>query len=173
MRADELEFEVPPELIAQAPLQERDGARLLCMRRDELQVQHRQVRELPELLEPSLIVLNDTRVIPARLHVHKPSGGKVEFLLIERLPAPGVSERWSALGKPAKGLQTGMQLSAAAPGAQQAGSLSVRIDACLGAGEFELSLHAAEGVERALAQHGRLPLPPYIRRTPDSDDSTR
>jgi S-adenosylmethionine:tRNA ribosyltransferase-isomerase len=167
MRAEELDYEVPAELIAQAPLAERDGARLLWLRRDELSVEHRQVLELPELIAPSLLVLNDTKVIPARLLATKASGGKVEFLLVERLSAPGTEERWTALGKPAKGLSVGMPLQLGVPG------FAVHIEACLGGGEFELRLCAAAGVEHALAKHGHLPLPPYIRRAPDENDTHR
>src|SRR6185295_13031581 len=102
--ARELDYELPEERIAQAPLPERDAARLLCMGEGGA-LAHRSVRDLPELLAPSLIVVNDTRVIPARLFGHKPSGGKVELLLYERLSKPGASERWLALGKASKGLR--------------------------------------------------------------------
>jgi S-adenosylmethionine:tRNA ribosyltransferase-isomerase len=166
MFASELDYEVPAELIAQAPLPQRDAARLLWLRRDTGVATDRHVRDLPSLLAPSLIVVNDTRVIPARLHLHKASGGKVELLLVERLSPPGMQEQWSALAKPTKGLVVGMPLMAADD------SLGCRVIA-LSDGEVEVELTALQGVERALAAFGRLPLPPYIKRAPDAADDTR
>ncbi|HEX4354193.1 MAG TPA: S-adenosylmethionine:tRNA ribosyltransferase-isomerase, partial [Polyangiales bacterium] len=87
MDVSQLDYSLPEDLIAQAPLPDRDGARLLAVERFGAALNHRAIRDLPELLPRSLIVLNDTRVIPARLFAHKPSGGRVEFLLVERLSA--------------------------------------------------------------------------------------
>lgn len=167
MQASELDYELDPELIAQEPLAERDGARLLCMQRGESGVVHRHVRDLPSLLEPSLLVLNDTKVIPARLFATKPSGGRVELLLVERLGPAGRQERWLALGRASKGLRAGTSLAVDDP------ELSIRIDAVRGGGEVEVLLHAASGVAAALARVGLLPLPPYIRRAPEVLDQSR
>src|SRR6186997_1938667 len=87
----ELDYELPQERIAQRPLPERESARLLCFARGGEALRHAHVRDLPELLRPALIVLNDTRVLPARLHGRKPSGGQVELLLVERVSAEGGS----------------------------------------------------------------------------------
>jgi S-adenosylmethionine:tRNA ribosyltransferase-isomerase len=164
--ATELDYELPEERIAQAPLPERDGARLLCVRRGELAHAHHRVCDLPELLAPSLIVLNDTRVIPARVFATKPSGGRVEFLLLERLSAAGERESWSALGKTSKGLRAGMTL-------QIAPDFRLEVQALRGGGELELTLAADVGVAQALARHGRVPLPPYIRRPAELADRER
>jgi S-adenosylmethionine:tRNA ribosyltransferase-isomerase len=161
--ARELEYELPAERIAQAPLAEREGARLLCMQRDGAELRHRAVRELPELLSPSLIVLNDTRVLPARLVGHKPSGGKVELLLCERLSEPGATERWLAL---AKGVRQGHRL------ALGGGELLAVIGARVEAG-FEVELRAEPSVSEALVRAGQIPLPPYIKRAPDARDAER
>jgi S-adenosylmethionine:tRNA ribosyltransferase-isomerase len=166
MQARELDYALPEELIAQSPLSERDGSRLLWLRRDRSGLEHRSVRDLPELLAPSLIVLNDTQVIPARVFAVKPSGGKVEFLLLERLSAAGESERWAALGKTSKGLRAGMSLEVAP-------DFRLEVHALRGGGELELGLAADGGVMAALERHGRVPLPPYIRREAAPADRER
>ena len=81
----ELDYELPPELIAQRPLQRRDQSRLLVYERSSGEVRQRRFNELPEELHGELVVVNDTRVVPARLHLRKPTGGLVEVLLIESL----------------------------------------------------------------------------------------
>jgi S-adenosylmethionine:tRNA ribosyltransferase-isomerase len=166
MDVSQLDYTLPEELIAQSPLPERDGARLLCVRRDG-PFEHKTVRDLPALLPPSLIVLNDTRVIPARLFAHKPSGGRVEFLLVERLAGDGREERWSALARTRKGLREGMRLRTA--GAE----LTLTVLALPGQGEVEVLLEAGSTVAEALSQVGQIPLPPYIRRAPDESDLGR
>ncbi|HKP56220.1 MAG TPA: tRNA preQ1(34) S-adenosylmethionine ribosyltransferase-isomerase QueA [Polyangiales bacterium] len=166
MQARELDYPLPEELIAQAPLAERDASRLLWLRRDQAGLSHRSVRELPELLSPSLIVLNDTQVIPARLFATKPSGGRVEFLLLERLSPAGERERWSALGKTSRGLRTGMTL-------QVAPDFDLEVLELTGGGELTLSLAASGGVSAALERHGLIPLPPYIRRQAELADRER
>ena len=170
MDASELDYQLPEELIAQAPLPERDAARLLCVRRGAAELEHRSVRELPGLLPPALFVVNDTKVIPARLHLLKPTGGRVEFLLVEREPGrrDDEAEIWSALGQTHKGLRVGMLLRSAS------GALSAEVRELRGGGEVCLAL-AAEGgdVDAALVAEGELPLPPYIRRKPEAEDALR
>jgi len=167
MDASQLDYTLPDDLIAQAPLPDRDGARLLCVERYGAALEQRMVRELPELLAPSLLVLNDTKVIPARVFGHKPSGGRVEFLLVERLTQAGECERWLALARTRKGLRRGMRLRTA--GAE----LELHVIALLGGGEVEVELAANGGVEPALARIGQVPLPPYIRRAPTPADLER
>lgn len=171
--AAELDYELPETSIAQTPLAQRDAARLLCLPSGASQqdaLVDRSVRELSELLPPrSLLVLNDTRVIPARLFGHKPSGGRVELLLVERLSAVGPSERWSALGRASKGLRPGERI------ALGDGSLLARILAnAQPMLEVELAVtveghSATEAVERI----GAMPLPPYIKRAAELADSSR
>jgi S-adenosylmethionine:tRNA ribosyltransferase-isomerase len=168
--AHELDYELPESSIAQTPLAERDAARLLCVPRGESALSDRSVRELPELLPPgSLLVLNDTRVIPARLFGHKPSGGRVELLLVERLTAIDPSERWSALGRASKGLRPGEQI-ALGDGSLRA-TIVERKEQLL---EIELNVvgqgaSATEAVDRI----GAMPLPPYIKRDAAAADSSR
>ena len=88
MRRSDFHYHLPEELIAQFPLQERGGSRLLCLRGEDGEMEDRRFSDLPELLQPEdLLVFNDTRVIPARLYGRKSTGGQVE-ILIERLSGP-------------------------------------------------------------------------------------
>src|SRR5580692_334396 len=117
MRADALHYELPPELIAQRPTGERDGARMMFLPPGGNSApEHRQVSELPELLpRGALVIVNDTRVVPARLLGRKrDTGGRVEVLLVRRTGlrelevAPGdvrATQVWRALGKASKPLK--------------------------------------------------------------------
>jgi S-adenosylmethionine:tRNA ribosyltransferase-isomerase len=166
--ARELDYELPEGSIAQAPLAERDAARLLCVPRGDGFAHHR-VRELPELLAPSLIVLNDTRVIPARLFGHKPSGGRVELLLIERISSIAPAERWRALGRASKGLRKGERI-AIGDGTLVAHVLAPQAPT----GMLEVELLAASGTATdAIERLGAMPLPPYIRRAAEAEDTSR
>lgn len=159
-----LDYALPESAIAQHPLAQRDAARLLCVNPQTAVLTDRVVRELPALLPPSLIVLNDTRVIPARLFGTKTSGGKVELLLVERLSPPGLRERWIALAK-GKSLRAGTEL-------RFVGGLRARVIA-QGPHGFELELEAERAIAELLAAHGTVPLPPYIRRAAEGEDDAR
>src|SRR5213595_4114101 len=101
MKLFELDYELPPELIAQRPLERRDESRLLVYDRASGSVRHRRFSELPDELEPDeLVVVNDTRVIPARIRIERPRG---EVLLLERLGG----EEWEALARPTRRLRAG------------------------------------------------------------------
>src|SRR3954464_15944037 len=96
MRTDELDFDLPPDLIAQTPAPDRHASKLLHYRRSDRSVAHRTFSDLPGLLRPGdLLVFNDTRVLPARFLLRKSTGGLVEGLFL-RQPSPG---RWHALLK--------------------------------------------------------------------------
>jgi len=171
MRAEELDYVLPEALIAQEPALEREAARLFVLARDEPRFSHRCVGELAALLPPALFVFNDTRVLPARLHAVKPTGGKVELLLIERTSVPGPAEQWLCMARPLKGLRAGMTLSLG----EQA-SLALEVGERVGEALLSVTLRAAlanEEVEQALARVGELPLPPYITRKPEGRDSER
>lgn len=166
MLASALDYPLPEALIAQAPLPERDAARLLWLRRDSGSIEHRTVRELPELITRSLLIVNDTRVIPARVFATKPSGGRVEFLFLHRQSEVGGRERWSALGKTSRGLKRGMTLTVAP-------DFVLEVHALHDGGEVTLDVAAEGGVAAALERHGSVPLPPYIRRAAVSADRER
>jgi S-adenosylmethionine:tRNA ribosyltransferase-isomerase len=139
MKATELDYELPPELIAQHPAQRRDESRLLVYDRAGGAVRHRRFGDLPEELAPeALVVVNDTRVVPARLHLRRETGGAVEVLLVERL----AGEEWEGLARPSRKLRAGDRLGA------------VELLEPLGEGRWRLRLHGPP--------EGELPLPPYI-----------
>jgi S-adenosylmethionine:tRNA ribosyltransferase-isomerase len=154
----EFEFPLPPELIAQVPAERRDAAQLLGLDRRTAEVTHTQVSALPELLQPGdLLVVNDTRVIPARLFGRVASGGAVELLLIRPSAAPQDGETWLCLGKPARRLRIGATL-------MMAGSVRATVTAVHREGRYDVTFETPAGVRTLLEQHGEIPLPPYIRR---------
>jgi S-adenosylmethionine:tRNA ribosyltransferase-isomerase len=165
MRISDFDYLLPEELIAQVPIEPRDSSRLLVVPREGA-FQHRAIADLPDLLVPGdLLVLNDTRVIPARLLGKKESGGKVELLLCEPL-AGGLGRRWRAMGQASKPIREGARLSF--------DGLTATVVAVEGEGFYEVALdrEGAE-LEAALIRAGRLPLPPYIQRPPDDRDRER
>src|SRR3954451_18289784 len=108
MRSSELDYELPPELIAQHPPERRDGSRLLVHDRASGETRHRRFDELPlELSEGTLVVVNDTRVLPARLRLQRPGGGGGEGLLLERVGSNGT---WEGLARPSRKLRPGQRL---------------------------------------------------------------
>ena len=107
MKRSQLEYSLPPELIAQHPAQRRDGSRLLVYDRATGDVRHRFFWELPDELRGELVVVNDTRVVPARLRFRRPTGGDAEVLLLEPLDAAG---EWEALARPTRKLRPGQRL---------------------------------------------------------------
>jgi S-adenosylmethionine:tRNA ribosyltransferase-isomerase len=140
VKASELDYELPPELIAQAPLERRDSSRLLVHDRASGETRHRRFDELAEELpEGTLVVVNDTRVLPARLRLERPGGGEAEVLLLERLGANGT---WEALARPSRKLKPGQLLG------------PVELLEPLGEGRWKLRLEGAPA--------GEAPLPPYI-----------
>jgi len=172
METAAFDYELPEDRIAQHPLAERDAARLLVDRGPGASPWHRHVRDLPDLLEPGdLLVLNTTRVLPARLHLRKASGGAAEVLLLERVAGPV----WEALVRPSRKLPPGTELRPpAGSGDDGAGGavddLVVVMGADLGEGRRHVELRV-EGDELAvLERHGEMPLPPYITETLDDPE---
>src|SRR4029077_911064 len=100
MKASELDYELPPELVAQQPAEPRDASRLLVYERATGEVRHRSFAELPEELNDELVVVNDTRVVPARIPLASPKG---EVLLLERLEG----DLWEGLARPTRRLKAG------------------------------------------------------------------
>lgn len=159
----DLDYELPEDLIAQRPSEARDGARMLVLG-DAGSIAHSTIRELPERLPPSLFVVNDTRVLPARLLGEKETGGKVELLLIERRSAPGTRERWSALGRASKPIRGGSRLDF--------GPLRARV-LSKHDGHLEVEMEGDAPIEQLLDVAGHVPLPPYIRRADEPLDRER
>ncbi|MDQ2981472.1 MAG: tRNA preQ1(34) S-adenosylmethionine ribosyltransferase-isomerase QueA [Actinomycetota bacterium] len=148
MKRAELEYSLPPELIAQHPAERRDGSKLLVFERTTGAVRHRLFRELPEELSGELVAVNDTRVVPARMRLERPGGGEAEVLLLEPLNGSG---EWEGLARPTRRLKPGQRL-----------------------GPVELLEHLGEGRWRLRLDgrpDGEPPLPPYI--TEPLDDPER
>jgi S-adenosylmethionine:tRNA ribosyltransferase-isomerase len=165
MKLSELDYDLPPELIAQQPLERRDQARLMVVNRKTRTIDHSRFYKLPShLRDGDLLVLNDTRVIPARLFVRKESGGRVELLFIR--PADSPPGAWIAMARVHRPLRDG-----------------TRMTACDGT-TLVVTGHAAQGrpiiaaqggtpIAEILHREGLLALPHYIRRDvgpADADD---
>jgi S-adenosylmethionine:tRNA ribosyltransferase-isomerase len=159
VRLEEFDYELPAARIAQVPIEPRDAARLL-VDRGSAPPAHRTVAELPSLLRPGdVVVVNDTKVIPARLRLHRSTGGAAEVLLLE--PRDPDRRRWEALVRPARRLRVGEQLCTAD------GRPVVVVGPRTGAGDTFL-VELADGVR--LDAIGELPLPPYIHERLDRPD---
>jgi S-adenosylmethionine:tRNA ribosyltransferase-isomerase len=140
MDAAELDYDLPPELIAQQPLDPRDGSRLLVFDRASGDVRHAVVRDLPREVPPgTLTVVNDSSVVPGRISIERPRG---EVLLVERVDG----DEWEALARPTKKLRPGRRFPT--------GSGSVELLAHLGEGRWRVRLDGEPA--------GAVPLPPYI-----------
>jgi S-adenosylmethionine:tRNA ribosyltransferase-isomerase len=140
METAELDYELPPELIAQRPASRRDESRLLVYERATGEVRHRQFSDLPdEVAADELVVVNESRVIPARLRLERPGGGEAEVLLLERVGPNGV---WEGLARPSRRLRAGQRLG------------PVELVESLGDGRWLVRLEGEPA--------GEPPLPPYI-----------
>ena len=135
MKSSVLDYDLPPELIAQYPAERRDASRLLVYDRSSGAVRHRRFAELPEEVGDALVVVNDTRVVPARIRLEQPRG---EVLLVERLNG----DEWEGLARPTRRLRPGRRYG------------EVELLEHLGEGRWRLRLHGEPA--------GEAPLPPYI-----------
>ena len=162
MLTSDYDYDLPQHLIAQSPAQPRDSSRLLVLKRDSGAMQHSQFRSLPHhLREGDLLVMNDSRVVPARLLGRRAAtGGKAELMLLHRLGG----NTWKALGRPARALRTGAEV--VIEGASgDAGTATVLERWADGTCAVELR------PEDAVLAAGHTPLPPYIHQLPaDPDD---
>ena len=154
-RLSDYHYDLPRELIAQRPLERREDSRMMVLRRDRQTIEHRQFPELKAFLSPrDLLVLNDTRVIPARRFSND---GAIEFLFIARI-CPG---RWKCLVKPGRKMRVGASA--------EIGNALLRIEEILPDGERIVSLDK----DVDLYAGGWMPLPPYIGRKSDEEDNAR
>jgi len=149
MKTSDFDYYLPPEAIAQTPAEPRDSSRLLVLERASGQIEHKRFRQITEYLRAGdLLVLNQTRVIPARIYAHKPSGGKIELLLLRRED----DLTWECLVG-GKGLVTGKRVSL------QDGLGAEIVEVLEGS---RRRVRFDEPVEQHLAADGQMPLPPYI-----------
>lgn len=173
MDAADLDYPLPNQAIAQHPVEPRDSARLLVDHGPGLALDHRTVADLADLLDPGdVLVVNDTKVIPARLHLRKPSGGAVEVLLLERRP----DGHWEALVKPSRRVAPGTVLVPVERVGEaiddRGGHVTVEVGEVLGSdGRRQVTVHGVtdprsgdglQGDLAALGAIGEVALPPYI-----------
>lgn len=159
MRLDDFDFDLPDRLIAQHPAAERDRSRMMVLWRDSGRREHLRFRDLPDLLGPGhFLVVNNTRVFPARQRASRPGKAEeIEVLLLEEV-RPG---DWLALVKPGRKAPPGQEL--------RIGPLSARVLEVAASGGRVLRFDRAEGVREVLERIGEPPLPPYIRRERHGD----
>ncbi len=173
MQAEDFDYELPEELIAQYPLERREASRLLALGRGSGRMEHRAFPDIKDYLrEGDLLVFNDTRVIPARLFGRKESGGKVELLITHMLGSDpsgtdGIksTQRWQAMVRSSKALKEGARIVIG-------DDLSAEVIRKDGDGLWEVVL-TGNDVSAAIKEYGVLPLPPYIRREAEPLDSER
>lgn len=153
MRLCDFDYELPPELIAQTPIEPRDASRMLVTRRDGGPIEHHHFRDLPQFLHPDdLLVLNQTRVIPARLKGHKvPTGGSIEVLLLRQLD----QLTWETLIG-GRNIKTGASLLLEKDGRTIAATVTAILEGARRIVQFEHPVNAE------LDELGEVPLPPYI-----------
>ncbi|MGQ9523843.1 MAG: tRNA preQ1(34) S-adenosylmethionine ribosyltransferase-isomerase QueA [Armatimonadota bacterium] len=162
MLLSDFDYDLPQELIAQEPIYPRDASRMLVLRRTTGEVEHRTFQDLPDYLVPGdVLVLNDTKVYPARVYAQRRTGAKVELLLLRKLD----ERRWEALVSPGKRARSGERLLVGN------GSAEVLVGERTDAGGRVVEFDGGMTAEDVLRQFGRMPLPPYIKR--DLEDQQR
>jgi S-adenosylmethionine:tRNA ribosyltransferase-isomerase len=164
MRLSDFDYELPAELIAQHPAERRDASRVLGVDRETGGLDELTVAGIAALFRPGdLLVLNDTRVIPARLHGRKESGGAVEIFLVRRLAGEG--ELWSCLIKASKSPGPGTAIQ------MPEGVVATVVER--EGGEWRVLFEGSDDFMGWLEQVGSMPLPPYIKREPKGEDRER
>lgn len=154
MKLEEFNYDLPERLIAQTPIEKRDESRLLVLDRKTGRLEHRHFYDLPEYLNPGdVLVLNDTRVIPARLYAHKETGAAIEIVLIEQVDM----NRWKALVRPGRKVLPGVRLLF------ESDRLTAEVEAVVEEGMRLLKFDFEGNFFEILDEIGNMPLPPYIK----------
>ena len=154
MKTSDFDYVLPEELIAQTPLEKRDSSRLLVMNKETGELSHRHFYDIVEYLNPGdCLVMNDSRVLPARLLGHRPTGGAVELLLLRDLG----DKKWECLAKPGKKIRPGQEVIFGN------GELTATVEEVQEDGNRIVRFHY-EGIFLEILEHlGKMPLPPYIQ----------
>lgn len=162
----DFDYDLPPELIAQHPATKRDASRMMVLDREKQRIEHRRVQDLPDLLEPGdRLVLNNTRVLHARVFGHKKTGGKIELLLLRELEEGGL---WEALLRASRGPKVGESFFL----------FDGKVEAHLlekgEKGKVVIRVEAETPFSELIEKYGVPPLPPYIKRDKqEQEDQTR
>ena len=163
MHLSDFDYNLPQEQIAQHPLADRAASRLLVLDRATGTTRHLHFRDLPTLIPPGdLLVINTSRVIPARLHGKRDTGNVAELLLVRELP----DATWLAMGHPGGKLKPGRRVTFGADSA-------VEVVEVLGGGLRRIRFVGELDARATLAKYGAVPLPPYIKRAPNKADQER
>jgi S-adenosylmethionine:tRNA ribosyltransferase-isomerase len=159
----DFDYPLPTHLIAQRPLPDRSASRLLVLPRQSGQIEHRRFRDFPALIEPGdVLVVNASRVMPARLMGRRDNGRPAEVLLVH--PEPDGS--WLAMVHPGGKLKPGRTV-------RFDGDAAATVEAALGGGLRRVRFSGGVNVHALMERHGAVPLPPYIKRPPDAEDRER
>ena len=159
-KLSDYDYDLPKELIAQQPLENRDDSRLLVLYRNTGKIEHRKFYEITDYLSPGdFIILNDTKVIPARIQGNKIGGASIELLFIEEVG----ETRWKALIKSNAKLRTGVEIYL------DDNSISARLLEKTGKGAWLIEFNKKNNVKDLLSRIGGMPLPPYIKRGKNQD----
>lgn len=165
LRMDEFDYDLPADLIAQEPLAERSSSRLMVLDRSSGGIDHRMFEDLPSLLRPGdLLVVNDSRVLPARLIGRRETGASIEVFLLR----PAERGSWIALAKPARRLRVGERLIISPRDRNTSSDATLVIREKIGDGQVVVSLD--DHLSGTLEKYGRVPLPPYITHQLDDDE---
>ena len=157
MLTSDLDYRLPEALIAQRPAVPRDSSRLMVVDVRKQSIEHHVFRELPRFIRSGdAVVLNETKVLPARLSAHRPGGGETELLFLRALGSEG--NVWEVMARPSRRLRAGMALSI--------GDEELRAVKPLEEGRWVI---AGTDVPGLLRRHGHMPLPPYIKATPEAE----
>ena len=170
MRVSDFDYRLPEELIAQHPKDRRDGSRLIIVDRKTGRTEHRHFYDILDQLNPSdCLVLNDSKVIPARLFgIKEGTGAKIEFLLLKRIEG----DLFEVMVKPGRKLKTGDVVTFSGPD-DDAGSFKAEITG-YGSDGIRKALFSYEGIlMEKLEKLGKMPLPPYIKRDAENEDKER
>ncbi len=162
VKTSDFSFDLPDELIAHRPLDQRDHSRLMHLNRSKNSITHRRFFDLPQFLNAGdRIIFNNTRVIPGRVYVLKDTGGKIELLFIKELSPT----KWNVIAKPAKRLKEGTVVTL-----EKDPSVSFTVtESCE---DGSRNLICAEPITPILERVGEMPIPPYMERRADESDNT-
>jgi S-adenosylmethionine:tRNA ribosyltransferase-isomerase len=167
MKTEDFDYPLPPDLIAQYPLENRDECRLLCLDRKTSAVTDLFFKDLTTIVKPGdLLVFNDTKVLPSRLFCHKKTGGAVELLLTA--PYENDNQRWNALVRPGRGLNPGTRVTLDRDHSVAFEIVEVRED---GSRIISLVNESGQTIETVFRKYGVMALPHYIKRPAESKDN--
>lgn len=163
MKLSQFDYDLPPELIAQFPPTHRTDSRMMVINRADQTLEDRNFRDLPQIIDDSyFLVLNDSRVFKARLIGHRKSGGKVEIFMVRKIDG----NNWLALLRPSGRIKKNEQI-------YFTDDLSLTVSDEPGKTERQISFVSDKAEQEIINNHGQVPLPPYIKRTADSNDLDR